>query len=158
MAIGVLAVPIAGIAYLQPRMARSPIPMQVDEIAGQLVVRWEPQREPMQLEIVDHGEQVEIPLEAGTTGVTYGYSGNDVQLRLASLGRTGELIWNGARFVTPKVPVVETRTVGPDDVRRVEELKREVRRLRESVRKNDATIAELEERVRGILERKEGPR
>ncbi len=151
MGVGLLAVPIAGVAYLQPRIGRTPIPLHVDEVGRQLLIRWEPQSEPLGLEIVDHGQQMEIPLEAGTSRVTYGYSGNDVQVRLVSAGRTGELTWNGARFVTPRVPVVESSVAKPGGGRPMEELEQEARRLRESVRENRAKIAELEERARRIV-------
>lgn len=100
--LGLLAIPAAGFAYLQPLLPRSRIALSLREEAGQLVVGWNPKAtaDSSRLEIQDGGERTILMLEPNTSSVAYRLQTSEAEVRLSTENRTGGSRWEAARFVT----------------------------------------------------------
>ncbi len=99
---GLLAIPAAAFAYLQPLLPRMPIALSLREEAGQLVIGWNPKAvtDGGRLEIQDGGERTVLMLEPNTSSVIYRLVTSEAEVRLSTDNRTGGARWEAARFVT----------------------------------------------------------
>ena len=144
---GLLAIPVAGFAYFQPLLPRSPIALSLREEAGQLVIGWNPRAvsETSRLEIQDGGERTILMLEPNTSSVAYRLQTSEAEIRLSTENRTGGARWEAARFVT-KAPRQPDRAAGTLQ-NRIAALTRESAELRRSLEekrsKSEALAAKL---------------
>jgi hypothetical protein len=140
---GLLAIPAGGFAYLRPLLPHLPIALALREEAGQLVIGWNAGAilEGSRLEIRDGSERTILMLAAGTSGVTYGLQGSDVEVRLTTDARTGAAHWEAARFIARaarKAPPASTELRD-----RIGVLTREAQKLRRSLADGQARVEKL---------------
>lgn len=100
MAVGLLAGPIAGMAYLRDRMPLPPLNVTVQESNGQLVIGWD--RSAVAgggyLEIAEGEIRSVLSVGKDSTSALYSPTTGDVEVRLKAGGRTGMAHWKAARY------------------------------------------------------------
>jgi hypothetical protein len=139
---GLLAIPVAGLAYLRPLLPHLPIALALREEAGQLVIGWNAGAvtEGSRLEIQDGSDRTILMLASGTSSATYGLQGDDVEVRLTTDARMGGAYWEAARFVTKTRRRPTESSVLRD---RIDSLTLEARKLRRSLAAGQAKSKEL---------------
>jgi hypothetical protein len=144
--IGLLCVPMAVLAYLQPALPQSPVALAVREEAGQLIVGWDARggTENGRLEIVDGGEPTIVHLSPDQTSVTYAHRTGDVEIRLATGTREGSARWEAVRYVAPIPPANRDADTAKENVVKLEQ---EAAILRDSMESARTRTAELSRRI-----------
>ena len=148
--VGLLAIPAAGFAYLQPLLPRFPIALSLREEAGQLVVGWNPKAtvDASRLEIQDGGERTVLMLEPNTSSVAYRLQTSEAEVRLSTENRTGGARWEAARFVTK----AQHKSAAPPGALqdRIGALAREAAELRRSLEEKRSKIGALAAKIGAI--------
>jgi hypothetical protein len=143
---GLLCVPVAVLAYLQPLLPQPPISLAVREDAGQLVVGWNAhlKTDGGLIEITDGPDRTSVPLAPDQTSVTYAQHAGDVQIRLVAGTREGSAHWSASHYVAS----IPSRSNG-DNVAGADMLKleREAKDLRSSLERSKWRSAELSRRI-----------
>src|SRR5262249_11413806 len=139
---GLLCVPIAALAYLQPTFQQPPVPVSVREDSGQLVARWPAQfaAEPGRLEIGDAIGRTGIHPLAGQSSVTYAHRSGDVEFFLSTAPREGSARWQGEAHIPADPPKPSVDLTASDDLA---DLEHEVTLLRTSAASGKAVVRTL---------------
>jgi hypothetical protein len=141
LAAAILAIPIAGLAYLVPLLPPPGLALAVQEREGQLMITWNPRSVSAgaQIEISDGVERSVIPLWPGQSSATYGVRNGDVEVSLTS--NRGN--YESARFLTRPVglrPSVEVQATRAE----VAQLESQLQQLRRTAEQGRARIKNLD--------------
>jgi hypothetical protein len=149
---GLLCLPVAVLAYLQPLLPQPPISLAVREDAGQLMVGWNAhlKTEGGLIEIADGPDRTTVPLAPGQTGVTYSHHAGEVQIRLVAGTREGSAHWSASHYVASVPAGSSEASVAGDDVLKLE---REAIILRTSLERSKSRRADLSRRIDKLLAR-----
>jgi hypothetical protein len=145
--------PAAALAYFRPLLPNPPLEMNVREVAGQLVIAWNPRAVGRggRLEIEEKGARRTIELARGSAGATYAIGGGDVEIRLATEKGAGSARWTAARFSPRTAP--EARQSAEALRQQVRALEREARDLRRAIAAQSVRIEDLTRRAGAMIAR-----
>ncbi|MEO5923398.1 MAG: hypothetical protein ABIR70_06195 [Bryobacteraceae bacterium] len=144
---GLLAGPVAALAYLQPMLPPPPIELSLHETQGQLVIQWDPKAATSPdafLEITEAEGRTVLPVAPGSSSATYAARSGDVEILLSTSTRSGRIHWTSARFVPPVVvaPVTEFRS--PEEIEEdMVQLQSQAAYLRQAIARRQAKVQQL---------------
>lgn len=160
LSVATVALAVFGLPLLDPAQP-DPVLLEVRDIGGQLVLEWDRTAAPVleaesaTLRIVDGEADHEIQLtreEIQTGSLTYARRTDDVEFHLSLIRPDGEPVSEITRFLGDEY-VRGPSSVDQDDPGEMEELQREVERLREQLGAEAARTSELSEAIRILRQR-----
>jgi len=142
-----LAAPFAAVAYLQPLLPQPPLELALRESNGQLVIQWDANatRTPgASLEITEAAGRTVLPVAPGSASATYTARSGDVEIRLSTGQRTGQVHWSSARYVPPVVQNAVAELHTPEQIREnMDELQNQAAYLRQAIARRRAKVEHL---------------
>jgi hypothetical protein len=148
-----LAAPITGLAHWE---RRQPAPgLTVSEREGQLLIHWNTRAvaHGAYLEIADGDQRTVLPVSPGETGLTYQVQSGDVDVRLSVRDEAVQPRQAAVRLVSHNASAEpighnsEGEELAKSASSRIDELELQARSLRESIRRRERRVAQLQSRI-----------